>query len=286
MEPRPGSLARARVLLAKSPRKASGQSGLAQGHDRLVLAGGDWLGLEQVAGAAPGLMFLCGYRSVTTGAKARHLAAWAACQGRACTLFDYRGMGSSSGRFEEQTIGGWLDDALAVLDRATAGPLVLVGSSLGGWLAVLAAMRRPERVRGLVLLAPAPDFPQRLILPALDARERALLADVGRIVLPSRYGEPLPVHAELIAESAAHGVLGRRLPLAIPVHVLHGRMDPDVPWRISVELVQAMPGAAVTLEIVEDGDHRLSRPADLRRLELAVERVGRLAAAPRDGEGS
>jgi pimeloyl-ACP methyl ester carboxylesterase len=244
---------------------------------RLEPEPGQGIACERLPGDGPELVFLCGLRSDMGGTKASRLRALAEARGWAFTRFDYRGHGRSSGRFEEGTIGAWLDDALLVLDRLVEGRFLLIGSSMGGWLALLAALARPERLSGLVLLAPAPDFPRRLILPSLSPEERAALERDGVVHLPSEYGEPLPVTRRLVEESAAHELLHGPIPLACPVHVLHGRRDADVPLALSLELVALLPRARVTLEPVEDGDHRLSREEDLRRLEAAVERVRGLA---------
>lgn len=235
------------------------------------------IAFERLPGAGPELVFLCGLRSDMGGTKASRLRALAEARGWAFTRFDYRGHGLSSGRFEEGTIGDWLADTLLVLDRVVEGRFLLIGSSMGGWLALRAGLARQERLAGVVLLAPAPDFPRRLILPALSPAQRTALERDGVVHLPSEYGEPLPVTRRLVEESVAHELLGAPLPLRCPVHVLHGRLDTDVPLALSLELVAHLPHARVTLEPVEDGDHRLSREEDLRRLEAAVERVRALA---------
>lgn len=237
------------------------------------------IAFERLPGAGPELVFLCGLRSDMGGTKASRLRALAEDRGWAFTRFDYRGHGRSSGRFEEGTIGDWLADTLLVLDRLVEGRFLLIGSSMGGWLALRAGLARAQRLAGLVLLAPAPDFPRRLILPALSPAQRATLERDGVVHLPSAYGEPLPVTRRLVEDSVAHELLGAPLPLTCPVHILHGRRDADVPLALSLELATLLPHARVTLEPVEDGDHRLSREEDLRRLEAAVERVRGLALA-------
>lgn len=247
--------------------------------ERLEPEPGRSIAYERLPGAGPELVFLCGLRSDMGGTKACRLRALAEARGWAFTRFDYRGHGASSGRFEDGTIGAWLDDTLLVLDRLVRGRFLLIGSSMGGWLALLAGLARQERLAGLVLLAPAPDFPRRLILPALSPEQRAALECDGVVYLPSEYGEPLPLTQRLVEESVAHELLRAPLPLACPVHVLHGRCDPDVPFALSLELATLLPRAQLTLEPIEDGDHRLSREEDLRRLEAAVERVRGLSLA-------
>lgn len=251
---------------------------------RLCLSDGEHLAFRHHPGRVPGVVFLPGYRSDMVGAKAQALAAWAESSSRALLLFDYRGHGASDGVFTDYVLSDWLDDVLAMLDCGPlAGPVVLVGSSMGGWLMVLAARRRPERVRGLVGVAAAPDF-TTLLEASLSDEERRVLARHGQIRRPSRYGEPLPVTAALLADGHALSVLDGPIPFDGPVHLLHGRADPDVPWDRSARLAAALTSGAVTLELVEDGDHRLSRPEDLRRLTAAVERVlGQVEARKRRG---
>lgn len=240
---------------------------------RLHLSGGEHLAFRHRPGRAPGVVFLPGYASDMAGTKARALDAWAERSGRALVLFDYRGHGASDGVFTDHVLGDWLDDVLAVLDHGPLpGRVVLVGSSMGGWLMVLAALRRPERVGGLVGVAAAPDFTMRLE-DTLTDRERRDLTLLGLIRRPSRYGEPLPYTAALLADGHSLRLLPGPIAFSGPVHLLHGRADPDVPWECSARLAAALTSRAVTLELVEDGDHRLSRPEDLRRLIAAVERV-------------
>lgn len=231
----------------------------------------------RVPGEGPEIVFLCGLRSDMRGTKASRLAELARARGWAYTRFDYRGHGVSSGRFEDGTIGDWHADTLLVLDRVVEGPFLLVGSSMGGWQALLAGLARPDRLAGLVLVAPAPDFPRRLVLPALSPTERAALERDGVVLLPSDYGEPLPLTRRFVEESVAHELLDRDLPFTCPVHILHGRQDRDVPLSLSLALIERLVRAPVTLEVVEDGDHRLSRESDLARLEAAVARVRALA---------
>lgn len=232
---------------------------------------------ERLAGQGPEIVFLCGLRSDMSGTKANRLAALARARGWAFTRFDYRGHGASSGRFEEGTIGDWHEDTLLVLDRVVEGPFVLVGSSMGGWQALLAGLARPDRLAGMVLVAPAPDFPRRLVLPSLSEAERSALERAGLVRLPSEYGEPLTLTRRFVEESIAHELLDRDLPFDCPVHILHGRQDRDAPLALSLALIERLVRAKVTLEVIEDGDHRLSRESDLVRLEAAVARVRALA---------
>jgi pimeloyl-ACP methyl ester carboxylesterase len=231
------------------------------------------LAFRHRSGRRPGLVFLCGLASSMSGAKAAALAAHAEATGRACTLFDYRGHGASSQAFERFGIGDWLADTLAILDGPAAGPAVLVGSSMGGWLALLAALRRPEQARGLVLIAPAPDFTAELIRPHLVGEAAALMARDGKVLVPSAYGPPLAITQRLLDEAESYLLLGATIPLDVPVHILHGQEDPDVPWATSLRLAAQLTSSAVTVELVKDGDHRLARESDLRRMLAAVDRV-------------
>lgn len=225
-----------------------------------------------------GVLFLAGFRSDMKGTKALALDAWAARAGRAFVRFDYFGHGESSGEFHQGTIGRWIDDALAVLDEATRGPLVVVGSSMGGWLALHLALRRPERVRGLVGIAAAPDFTEDLMWARFPDPVRRALAGEGVYLEPSAYDpEPTPITMRLIEEGRRHRLLGGPIALDIPVRLFQGMADPDVPWQHACRLVEALAGDDVTLTLVKRGDHRLSAPDDLTRLTATVEELCRAA---------
>jgi pimeloyl-ACP methyl ester carboxylesterase len=237
----------------------------------------DRLAYARRPGRQPGVVFLGGFRSDMTGSKAMALDAHCASQGRGFLRFDYSGHGASAGRFEEGTIGRWAADALAVFDALTDGPQVLVGSSMGGWIALLLARARPTRIAGLIGIAPAPDFVSELLWPALDAAQRAAIERDGVLHLPSQYGEPTPITRALIEDGRRQTVLDAPIALAAPVRILHGMADPDVPWRHALRLVTALPGGDVRLTLIKDGDHRLSRPEDLRLLTETLDQL--LAAA-------
>ena len=239
---------------------------------QLIAACGDAaIAYRAIAGAAPGIVFLPGYRSVMTGEKASALAAFARARGLALVRFDYRGHGQSSGRFEDLVLSDWLDDALGVLDRLTRGPQLLVGSSMGGYLALLAALARPDRVAGIVTVAAAADFTERLLLARLDPSERAEFARSGLRREPSLYEEDgYPFTWRLVEDGRRHLLLDRPIDLACPVRLLHGMQDPDVPWAISLEIADRLRADDVRVHLVKDGDHRLSRPADLRLLTDTV----------------
>jgi pimeloyl-ACP methyl ester carboxylesterase len=235
---------------------------------------GPRLAYRRVAGRVrgPGLLFLGGFNSDMTGIKATRLAEWAAARGQAMLCFDYLGHGQSSGPFRDGTIGRWRDDVLAVLDALTQGPQILIGSSMGGWLMLLAALARPERIAGLVGIAAAPDFTEDLMWDGMDAATRSRLAGEGEVSVPSDYGEePYVITRALIEDGRQHLVL--RGPIAIdrPVRLLHGMADPDVPYQTSISLAEKLTSADVTVTLIKDGDHRLSREEDLQRVFAAIE---------------
>lgn len=220
-------------------------------------------------------MFLGGFMSDMTGTKAVALEADARARGRAFTRFDYRGHGLSEGRFADGTIGGWADDAIQVLDRVADGPQVLVGSSMGGWLMLLAALARPDRVRGLVGIAPAPDF-VRGMWDGFPEQVKAELRASGEYRRPSQYSEePYVITMRLIEEGRNHLLMDAAIPIRCPVRLLHGQQDPDVPWRVSLELAERLESTDVTVQLAKSGDHRLSEPADIARLLHTVEDLAR-----------
>ncbi len=217
-------------------------------------------------GKSPTVVFLPGFHSDMTGDKATALAAFCAECGQAMLRFDYSGHGTSGGRFEDGTISRWTDDALAMIDRQTDGPLILVGSSMGGWIALLAALVRPGRVAALVGIAAAPDFTEALMWPAMTLEQRATLERDGVVHRPSQYGDPTPITRALIEDGRARLVLTGRIQLDCPVRLLHGQNDPDVPWRMALRIAERVSSNDVQVILVKDGDHRLSRPQDLSLL--------------------
>ncbi len=226
----------------------------------------------------PGLIFLGGFMSDMSGTKARALEAYARRRGRDFLRFDYRGHGQSSGRFEDATIGDWLGDALAVLDAATEGPQILIGSSMGGWIALLVARARPERIAGVVGIAPAPDFTEDLIWGRATPEQRAVLESVGHIDRPSDYSEaPYRITHRLIEEGRNHLLLARPIPITCPVRLIHGMADVDVPWQASLRLAEALESTDVEVNLVKSAAHRLSEPEDLARLERAIEEISGVA---------
>ena len=218
------------------------------------------------------MVWLGGFHSDMEGSKALALHGWAQASGRAYVRFDYFGHGQSSGAFEDGTIGRWRADALAVIDALTTGPLILVGSSMGGWLACLAALARPERVVGLVLIAPAADFTDKLLEPGLPEEAHGALARDGRWTRPSAYdGDGYGITQRLLDEGRDWSILPGPVAITAPVRILQGGADPDVPWRHALALAEALTGEDVVFTLIKDGDHRLSRAEDLRRLISAVE---------------
>lgn len=233
--------------------------------------------LEQAATAsgAPTLVWLGGYRSDMRGTKAERLADLAAREGFGFLRFDYSGHGESGGRFEDGTITGWTNEARELIEARAAGPLILVGSSMGAWVALRLAKAwhgQEGRLAGLLLLAPAPDFTTRLVEPSLTGAECQALERDGFIARPSEYSEQPTIYTKALLEDGAKaGVLGDGpLVTGCPVRIIQGMADPDVPHTHALELVSHLPGDGVTLTLVADGDHRLSREEDLLRMEAAV----------------
>lgn len=230
------------------------------------------LAWRRVDGAGPGVVWLGGYRSDMTGTKAGRLADWAEASRRAFLRFDYSGHGESGGVFEDGCISGWFADARFVFDRLTEGPQILVGSSMGGWIACLLALARSERVAGIVFVAPAPDFTEELMWKGFTEAQKAALMRDGRLEIPSDYGpEPDVVTRRLIEDGRDNLVLGRAGAITCPVRILQGMKDPDVPWRHALRLAEALGSVDLLVTLSGEGDHRLSGTADLDRLVAAVE---------------
>jgi pimeloyl-ACP methyl ester carboxylesterase len=228
-------------------------------------------------GASPGLLWLGGFHSDMKGTKAVALAAWAAEQGRGCVRFDYSGHGESGGAFIDGSIGRWLEESLAVFDACCTGPQVVIGSSMGGWIALLLARELARRggtgratLAGLVLIAPAPDFTEELMWKGFSPEIRAQIETEGFWPRPSDYGEPYPITRKLIEDGRNHLVLGSAIEVGCPVRILQGAQDPDVPWRHAFALADRLPSDDVVLTLIQDGDHRLSRPQDIARILAAV----------------
>lgn len=232
------------------------------------------------AGGGPGLFWLGGFNSDMTGTKAVALDAWAGEHHRACVRFDYSGHGESGGAFIDGTIGRWLEESIAVFDGFCSGPQVVIGSSMGGWMALLLARaiaRRPAAqtsLAGLVLIAPAPDFTEQLMWNGFSPEVQQEIQTKGVWMRPSPYGDPYPITRALIEEGRNHLLLGSAIEVGCPVRILQGAQDPDVPWQHAFALTQRLPTDDVVLTMVQDGDHRLSRPQDIARLIAAVAEIG------------
>jgi pimeloyl-ACP methyl ester carboxylesterase len=235
------------------------------------------IAIRSQSGTAPGLVWLGGFKSDMKGTKAEALAGWAAKTGRACLRFDYSGHGESGGDFKDGTIGRWLDESLAVFKAHCRGPQILVGSSMGGWIALLLARelkRHPvaaASLAGMVLIAPAVDFTEQLIWQQASPEIRQAIESNGFWSRPSDYSdEPYIITKGLIEDGRNHLLLGGMIETGCPIRILQGKLDPDVPWEHAVELVSRLAQDDVVLTLVKDGDHRLSRPEDIERLLAAV----------------
>jgi pimeloyl-ACP methyl ester carboxylesterase len=227
------------------------------------------------AGAEPALVFLPGYMSDMAGGKATAVFAWAQAQGRACLLLDYSGCGESAGDFADGTLSRWRDEVVALVEAHCAGPVVLVGSSMGGWLACLTAIDRPERLHALVLIAPAPDFTELLMRPKIPPEGLRELELNGVWMEPSEYDEPLPITAKLLDEGRDHLMLGGTVPIRCPVRILQGQRDEPAPWEHALRLANQLESEDVVFTLSKAGDHRLSTPADIARLIATVDDMRR-----------
>ncbi|NPU11790.1 alpha/beta hydrolase [Bradyrhizobium sp. 83002] len=230
-------------------------------------------------GRPPGLFWLGGFNSDMKGTKALALDAWAAERGRACVRFDYSGHGESGGRFVDGTIGCWLEESVAVFRQFCRGPQVVIGSSMGGWMALLLArelLKQPGEasLAGLVLIAPAPDFTEELMWKGFSQEIRTEIETKGVWMRPSEYGEPYPITRALIEDGRNHLLLGSAINVGCPVRILQGAQDPDVPWQHAFALTHRLPAEDVVLTMIQDGDHRLSRPQDIARMLAAVGEMG------------
>ena len=234
------------------------------------------------AGGSPGLIWLGGFNSDMKGTKALALDAWAAEHGRGCVRFDYSGHGESGGAFIDGTIGRWLEESVAVYEQFCRGPQVAIGSSMGGWMALLLAREIARRasdqasLAGLVLIAPAPDFTEQLMWNGFSPEVREEIQTKGVWMRPSQYGDgaPYPITRALIEEGRNHLLLGSAIEVGCPVRILQGAQDPDVPWQHALALAHRLPADDVVMTVIQDGDHRLSRPQDIARILAAVAEIG------------
>jgi pimeloyl-ACP methyl ester carboxylesterase len=235
------------------------------------------IAVRQRDGATPGLFWLNGFKSDMGGTKAVAMDIWAASQGRACIRFDYSGNGESGGEFVDGTIGRWLEECIAVFSAFAGGPQVVIGSSMGGWLALLLtrALKRSKAstapVAGLVLIAPAIDFTEELMWKQFSPKIRQQIEQTGAWLRPSQYSEaPYPITKKLIEDGRNHLLLGGLIEIGCPVRILQGVKDQEVPWQHTVELTSRLAHDDVVLTMIKDGEHRLSRPEDIERLIAAV----------------
>jgi len=249
-------------------------SATGQTQGRLTSQDGAEIAWLRTRGRGPTVVWLNGLRSDMTGTKAQAVVAWAGAAGRDLLRFDYFGHGASGGAFVDGTIGRWRDDVLAVIDGLTEGPLILVGSSMGGWLACLGALARPERIAGLVLIAPAADFTDKLLEPELGPAGMAAAERDGVVVRPSSYDPAgYPITAALLRDGRRWSILPGPVPITAPVRVLHGGADEAVSWAHGLTLAQAIQSRDLVFTLIKDGDHRLSRPQDIARLIAALEEL-------------
>ena len=219
--------------------------------------------------SAPGkasFIWLSGFKSDMTGSKVTLLEAWAREEGHGFLAFDYSGHGASDGDFKEGTISAWREDTLGAIDTLTDGPQILVGSSMGGWMALLAAMARPERIAGMVLIAPAPDFTEKLMWPDLLPEEKKEILQNGVYYQPSEYDEPLPLTKSLFDDGKGWQIMDAPIKFSGPVRILQGMRDEPVPWQHAQALVDVLTTDDLTFTLIKDGDHRLSRDEDIARL--------------------
>lgn len=232
---------------------------------------GDRLAYCKREGKNPGVIFMGGFRSDMTGSKATRLQEICEKSGHAFMRFDYHGHGQSDGDFADGSIGRWAGNAIDALDALTEGKQILIGSSMGGWIMLLAALARPERVAGIIGIASAPDFTEDLIRPAMNGQQACELQENGQFLAPSEYGDPYPITRHLLDEAREHLLLrGGCIPLTCPVRLLHGMKDADVPWMLSTKLAGKLASDDVQVTYLKDADHRMSDDASLNLLEKTL----------------
>lgn len=240
----------------------------------LDMGQGRRLAYALLEGKKPGVIFLGGFKSDMTGTKAMAVEEFCREEGRRCLRFDYTGHGKSSGQFRDGSIGQWKRDTLDILDKFADGPNILVGSSMGAWLMLLAALERPEHAAGLVGIASAVDFTELLVWDKLPPEKQKEMQDEGGILVPDCYGgEPYPITHKLVKEGRKHLLFGDVLDIRVPVRLIHGTEDQDVPWRMSHDLMEHIASPDISLELVKGGDHRLSQPAQLAAILRSIEEL-------------
>lgn len=241
--------------------------------DYIALADGSRIAYHHRGGESPGVLFCAGFNSNMQGTKALALEALCTQHGRQFTRFDYQGHGESTGKFEDGTIGLWLDDALRILDEVCQGPQVIVGSSMGGWIMLLMTLYRPDRVAGLVGIATAADFTDALSSRGLDERQLRELAATGYCEIPNCYDDQQPyrIARQLLEEGRKHSLLGGQIAIDVPVRLIQGQRDEDVPWENALTIMAKLRSKDVELQLLKAGDHRLSSDADLTRLTRTLQ---------------
>lgn len=231
------------------------------------------LAYRRTEGTGTGLVWLSGFNSDMQGSKVTRLETWAQTNNRPFLAFDYSGHGLSDGDFADGTVSQWREDTLAAIDALTEGPQVLVGSSMGGWMALLAATARADRVSGLVLIAPAPDFTETLMWTSFSADVQKEIMETGVHMRPSDYGDPYPITRALIEDGRQWQLLEAGIPFDGPVRILQGMEDPDVPWRHAERLIDGIRSENLIFTLIKDGDHRLSRDQDIDRLVMTCAEI-------------
>tara|TARA_B100000315_G_C14582525_1_gene591267 strand:+ start:1644 stop:2417 length:774 start_codon:yes stop_codon:yes gene_type:complete len=239
-------------------------------HQILSHTTGASIAYHALAGASPGIVFMTGFMSDMTGSKALALESLARERGQAYLRFDYQGHGQSSGEFADGTIGLWAEDALAAFDELTEGPQIIVGSSMGGWMMLLTAVARPDRVAGLVGIAAAPDFTEDLLPNELSQEQLAEVEEKGFVIVPSEYEDDYTFTKALFDDGREHLVLRDEIPLDCPVRLLHGLNDTSVPWQTALTIKDKLRSDDIEITLIKDGDHRLSEEDDLARLTRTV----------------
>ncbi len=234
--------------------------------------GAQKIAYQQQAGKPHGVIFCGGFRSGMGGTKACALSDWAAARGQAYTRFDYFGHGASSGAFTDGTMSHWRGDILHVLDALCDGPQILVGSSFGGWLSLMAALDRPQKVAALVLIAPATDMTERLMWDNFSPKAQQKLLQEGQVMNPSSYDpDGYPITKALIEDGRRHLMLDNKIDIDIPIRILHGQKDDAVPWQHSLELAEQVASDDVELHFIKNGDHRLSEPHEIEKMQHLLE---------------
>ncbi len=229
---------------------------------------------RQRAGAGPGIVWLGGFRSDMLGTKASFIDDWATREARAFLRFDYSGHGESDGAFEDGSISEWASDALKAFDTLTDGPQILVGSSMGAWIATLLAKHRPDHISAIIFIAPAPDFTERLMMPAFSDEQRRQIFENGRLEQPSDYSdEPEIITKKLIDDGKNNLVMNEPVPVDCPVRILQGMKDISVPWRHALDFAECIVSDDVEITLTKTGDHSLSTPADLARLAATLSAI-------------